>query len=65
MSIVYTADIFCDGDGCSQWTHGTTAGSAPTKAEARKYAVDARGWWLDHKGKDYCPRCAKNIKEKR
>lgn len=65
MSIVYTADIFCDGDGCGQWTHGVTASCAPTKAEARKHAVDTRGWWLDHKGKDYCPRCAKKIKEKR
>ncbi|WP_109479144.1 hypothetical protein [Paraburkholderia sp. C35] len=59
MSVVYTADVFCDGDGCSMWTHGATAADPPTMREARANAAKDR--FVRHKGKDYCPSCAKSL----
>jgi hypothetical protein len=61
MSIVYTADVFCDGDACSIWTHGATSTKLPTKKEARA-AVDPRAGWKHVGGKDYCPTCVKKMK---
>jgi len=58
MSIVYTADVFCDGDGCSLWTHGVSGSTPPTKAQARaEHSV--REGWTHVGGKDYCPDCVK------
>lgn len=57
MSIVFTADVFCDGDDCSQWTHGALKHETPpTKRSARAGAAKTAKWKrID--GKDYCPRC--------
>lgn len=62
MSIVYTADVFCDGirqDGepCGQWTNGVTGDEPPRKMLARERAAQER--WTHCGGRDYCPRCAK------
>ncbi|MCB4349842.1 hypothetical protein LA345_39270 (plasmid) [Burkholderia vietnamiensis] len=57
MSIVYTADVFCDGDDCSQWTNGVTGVKPPEKWRARERAQHER--WIHVGGKDYCPACAK------
>lgn len=54
MSITISTDVFCDGEDCSQWTHGTT-GPAPNAAKARKEA--RLSGWRYHKRKDYCPHC--------
>lgn len=56
MSIVYTADVFCDGENCSLWTNGLTGTKPPLKWRAR--AVARRENWQHVKGKDYCPHCA-------
>lgn len=58
MSIVYTADVFCDGDDCHVWTHGATAADPPIKREARANAAKADRW-VHVGGKDYCRECAK------
>jgi hypothetical protein len=57
MSIVYTADVFCDGDDCSQWTHGSTGAKPPLKWRTRMQARSDH--WVHVSGKDYCPKCAK------
>lgn len=59
MSVVYTADVFCDGDDCSLWAHGVTNGQPPTKAEARDGAKHAG--FVHYKGKDYCRQCWRSI----
>ena len=56
VSIVYTADVFCDGDDCSQWTQGTTGSWIPTKTEARANAKHLENW-KRHQGRDLCPGC--------
>lgn len=61
MSIVYTADVFCDGDDCSLWIHGTTARTPPTKAQARVGLGD--DGWKHISGKDYCRECARKKQE--
>ena len=55
MSIVHTADVFCDGPDCSLWTHGATEGRPPKHSTARANA--ARDGWARIGYKDYCPRC--------
>jgi hypothetical protein len=55
MSVVYIADVFCDG--CSQWMHGATGVQAPSKREAR--ATARREHWLHIGGRDFCPTCAR------
>jgi hypothetical protein len=55
VSIVYTADVFCDGD-CSLWTSGVTGVRPPAKTDARLTAARTAKW-VHHKGKDYCPGC--------
>jgi len=57
MSIVYTADVFCDGNDCSQWTNGVTGAKPPEKWRVRMQARAGR--WVRVGGKDYCPACAK------
>lgn len=54
MSITVTTDVFCDGEGCSQWTHGIT-GPRTAADEARKAARRA-GWLITRRG-DFCPDC--------
>lgn len=61
MSIVYTADVFCDADGCSQWTHGETGAKPPLKWRARMNARST-AQWVHVGGKDYCPACAAALK---
>lgn len=56
MSIVYTADVFCDE--CNQWTHGVTSSRPPTKESARLTAARSANW-KHVNGKDYCPVCWK------
>jgi hypothetical protein len=58
VSIVYTADVFCDGDDCSLWVQGVSATRPPTKAQARAEHAPREGW-THIKGKDYCRRCAR------
>jgi hypothetical protein len=60
MSIVYTADVFCDGQSCSQWTPGLTGLKPPTHADTRKTAMSGipGKYWRHVGGKDYCPLCA-------
>lgn len=58
MSIVYTADIFCDGDGCSEWTNGLSSTIPPLKHVTRRAAPVRKGWVLGVNGNDYCPKCA-------
>lgn len=65
MSIVYTADVFCDGiveEGkqCPIWTHGVSGSTVPGKTLARTEHAPREGWAF-HKGKDYCPTCAKQM----
>ena len=54
MTIVYTADVFCDE--CSVWVHGTTGPTPPTKTAVRKIAAKQK--WLRSHGRDLCPKCA-------
>lgn len=56
MSIVYTADVFCDIGLCLLWVPGTTSNRPPAKADARAAAA-RNDKWVHHKGKDYCPDC--------
>lgn len=57
MSVTYTADVFCDGENCPNWTHGVAQhDNPPTKAQARKYMRDG---FKHINGKDYCRSCAK------
>ena len=60
MSVTYTADVWCDADDCSQWTHGVTASTPSTKKEARE-AAKRTGRFIRVGGKDYCPHCAKRL----
>lgn len=55
MSIVYTADVFCDGENCSIWTHGATSTTLPGKKAARHSARSDGFIHVD--GKDYCRHC--------
>lgn len=57
MSIVYTADVFCDGQSCSQWISGLTGIKPPSYAATRKAAMPIARW-VRVDGKDYCPQCA-------
>lgn len=64
MSIVFTADVFCDGDLedgtlCGLWTNGVTGATPPRKAEARERA-SVEGWRRIGT-KDYCPRCVAGL----
>ena len=56
MSITYTADVFCDGLGCINWTHGVSNGKPPGKKEARDFARQDGGY-KQINGRDYCPVC--------
>lgn len=56
MNITITTDVFCDGDDCSDWTHGTCGARTDAKT-ARKQAKRA-GWYIG-RGIDLCPMCAK------
>jgi hypothetical protein len=56
VSITVTTDIFCDGDDCSQWTHGAV--SRRTAASAARKNARRAGWKITRKG-DFCPECVK------
>lgn len=59
MSVTFTADIFCDGEDCSEWTHGVTQHDAPpTKTRARR---NMRDGFVSVGSKDYCPGCARKL----
>lgn len=64
MSIVYTADVFCDGDDCQLWVHGLTSGTIPTKTEARANAKVTEGWQRAG-GRDLCPTCWRKLQEQK
>jgi hypothetical protein len=59
MSVVYTADVFCDSEGCSHWTHSGTAALPLSKKLARRLMSDG---FVHIKGKDYCRHCAAKLK---
>lgn len=63
MSICFTADVFCDGEGgnCADWIFGTVQyhNTSGTREIARKKAKE-KGW-IHKNGKDYCPECAKKV----
>jgi hypothetical protein len=54
MSIVYTADVFCDD--CATWTRGASDKRPPLKWRTR--CGIRRDGWIHSVGKDYCPACA-------
>lgn len=53
MAIVKTLDVFCDFDGCLDWTEGGQAGRRATAKEARYRARESG--WVYKDGKDLCP----------
>ena len=58
MSIVYTADVFCDAEDCAEWTYGPVMSKKPPSfAVARKEArtMTREGWVFGKNGKDFCP----------
>lgn len=57
MTVIYTADVFCDGESCGVWSHGATSHLPPLKSVARLGAVLGDGFIHHSNGKDYCPRC--------
>lgn len=59
MSLTISTDVFCDGAGCSQWTHGCTGPRTDAKA-ARKIAK--REGWGTAAGRDFCPACVAKMK---
>ena len=67
MSTVYTADIFCDGEECSQWAHGaamsTTTGISRHARKAAKQQKWGRVVAPNGKLLDLCPRCFREWKE--
>lgn len=55
MSIVYSADVICDG--CAQWTPGPTGRAKPPgKLEAFEEA-DTKGWLKVSYSSHLCPDC--------
>lgn len=57
MSVVYTADVFCDGHECPNWIAGVTSTTPPRKFAARSMFASREGW--TRKGnKDFCPKCS-------
>jgi hypothetical protein len=61
MSVTYTADVWCDTEGCSQWASGVTGAQPPRKGMARD--VVRRDGFRHYLGKDYCPRCWRAMME--
>ena len=55
MSFTISTDIFCDGDGCSAWTEGTTG--IRTQVRKAKQIAARRGWKISTR-RDLCPSCA-------
>lgn len=55
MSTSKEVTVWCDGDGCHNWTHGDR-GPHATAADARKGA--RREGWVRADGRDLCPACA-------
>lgn len=58
MSIVYSADVFCDG--CTDWVHGGVQSDKPTGMARPALAVAKQhGWSRDTQGEfvDLCPKC--------
>lgn len=62
MSIVYSVDIFCDGNNCSNQAHGITRVRV-TPGDVRKFPatdefkVGLKGWARTIEGEDFCPDC--------
>jgi hypothetical protein len=63
MSITYTADVFCDGEGCSQWEHGISVSYTTSLARHARKAAKKQRWGrvMAPNGKllDLCPLCMK------
>jgi hypothetical protein len=61
MSIVYTADVFCDK--CGIWSEGVTVtgAKAPGLASKALKKAKAEGWSRDARSlyTDLCPNCLK------
>ena len=57
MSIVYTADVFCDK--CGVWIHGATGNKAPGLATKALKVSKQAGWSRDVRSvyTDLCPNC--------
>ena len=56
MSFTTTIDIFCDGEGCGDWTHGDVT----TQRWRAESAAKAKGWtqgWRKGKKIHLCPLC--------
>jgi hypothetical protein len=60
MSIVYTADVFCDV--CGGWEHGVT-GRRVRARDAREHVQKKLMGpkWKRVKGQDLCPRCVSQL----
>ncbi len=59
MSIVYSADLFCDS--CLLWEHGITQRDyPPTKTSARQANYEREPGWTYAQGLDFCPVCSAN-----
>jgi len=62
MSITVTTDVFCDGQDCGVWIHGTTG--SKVKARAARAQAGAKGWTYVRRGGlygqmvDLCPECS-------
>lgn len=67
MSIVYTADIFCDGECCNQWVHGIALSHNDGLSRRAHKTAKKQGWGrvVAPNGKllDLCPRCFREWKE--
>lgn len=64
MTIVYTADVFCDRCGC--WVHGATGSKTSGLGRPALAVAKKAGWSRDVKSTytDLCPECLKeNRKE--
>lgn len=62
MTVIYTADVFCDK--CGDWTHGVTldrnsglARKAVTVSKSEGWSRDARSQYLD-----LCPKCLEEFR---
>ena len=61
--ITVTTDVFCDGENCGVWVHGTTGPTAQARAPRAQAARE--GWArVCQAGRmvDLCPECAKKAR---
>ena len=66
MSIVYTADVFCNA--CGNWEHGVTQSTLLGIVMRSRKAATQQGWKVKALNQrhsiDLCPTCAEAKKEK-